>query len=33
MIKEYRMPIVEYTTDQMEKRVARFDTIKYPPNR
>ncbi len=33
MTKQYRMPIVEYTPEQMQQRVARFDTIKYPPNR
>lgn len=30
---EYRMPIVEYTPEQMAPRVARFDKLKYPPNR
>jgi len=30
---EERMPIINYTPEQMEKRVARFDTLQYPPNR
>ena len=33
MNKTYAMPIVEYTPEQMQKRVARFDQLKYPPNR
>ena len=33
MTQQYSMPIVDCTPDQMHKRVARFDAIKYPPNR
>jgi mannose-6-phosphate isomerase-like protein (cupin superfamily) len=33
MTKQYSMPIVDYTPAQMEKRVARFQALKYPPNR
>lgn len=33
METQNRMPIVDYTPAEMEKRVARFDKLKYPPNR
>ena len=32
-MKEYRMRIDDYTPEQMDKRVARFDKLKYPPTR
>jgi quercetin dioxygenase-like cupin family protein len=32
-MKQYRLPIVDYTPEQMQERVARFDKLKYPPNR
>lgn len=28
-----RMQIIDYTPEQMEKRVARFENLRYPPNR
>lgn len=31
--QQERMPIVDFTPEQMEKRVARFDSLLYPPNR
>jgi mannose-6-phosphate isomerase-like protein (cupin superfamily) len=32
-MKQYRMDIVDFTPEQMAQRVARFDQLKYPPNR
>src|SRR5690554_4279506 len=32
-MKQYEMPIIEVTAEEMDKRVARFDSLKYPPNR
>ncbi len=31
--KQYTMPIADLTPEQMDKRVARFSALKYPPNR
>jgi mannose-6-phosphate isomerase-like protein (cupin superfamily) len=32
-MKQYEMQITNITPEEMEKRVARYKTIKYPPNR
>jgi hypothetical protein len=32
-IKEYEMEIIEVSPEQMNKRVARFGELKYPPDR
>lgn len=32
-MKQYEMPIIDLSEEEMQKRVARFTTLKYPPNR
>ncbi|MDX3905749.1 MAG: hypothetical protein QHC78_08690 [Pigmentiphaga sp.] len=32
-MKAYKMAIIDLSPEEMEKRVARFDSLKYPPNR
>ena len=32
-MKQYKMKIIDVSPEEMQKRVARFQTLKYPPNR
>ena len=32
-VKEYEMKMIEVTPEQMDKRVARYDKLEYPPDR
>ena len=32
-VKEYEMKMIDVTPEQMDKRVARYDKLEYPPDR